>query len=212
MFKTTKKIIKDIDNYLSHVNSSSVIFKKGMIDFLSENDAEFKEQLKEMAKTEHFADALKREIENTLYSQSLLPESRSDVLRLIERLDELIDTAKEILVNFDIEKPYIPGEFHHKFFELSDVACRAVEVCVEATKVYFHNPSDIKETLRKIYLLEKEADNISNQLKIEVFNNNELNLSQKMHIRYFTARTDLLADTAESVADLLSISSIKLIV
>jgi len=212
MFRTSKIIINQIEAYLSQVDESAVIFQNAMPDFLNANESTFSSHLNPMSAVEHLADDLKRKIENALYTHSLLPESRGDILRIIERLDELIDTAKEILVNFEIEKPYIPEIYHAEFIELVEIASKSVKESVESAKIYFRKPSMIKNQISEIYRLEKQADVISNKLKREIFCNENLHLSQKAHIRYFIVRTDLLADKAESVADLLSISAIKLIV
>jgi len=212
MFKLTKSIISQINDYLENVKKSSVIFKDAFRCFLTNNNDEFEMQLTKMTEVEHNADILKRNIENMLYKHSLIPESRGDVWRLIEHLDELIDTAKEILVNFDIEKPDIPSDIYDAFFALSDTVTASVQEVVEATKLYFYHPAAIKKSLENIYQLEKKADQISNNLKREIFSKKNLELSHKTHIRYFISRTDLLADTAETVADMLSIYAIKLIV
>ena len=212
MFRITKSLISQIDNYLDNAGISAEIFGNAFKYFLSGDQEDFYEQLNILTEAEHKADQLRRDIENALYTHSLIPENRGDVLRLLERLDELINTAKEILVNFDIEKPDIPAAFHQQFLELSQTASQSVLEAVIASKAYFNDPSNVKDRIENIFLLEKKADVISNNLKRSIFNHTELDLGRKMHLRYFTARTDLLADTAETVAEMLSIFAIKLIV
>ena len=45
------------------------------------------EKVKEM---ESKADKITKEVEHTLYEETLIPDARSDVLRLLEHMDEVI--------------------------------------------------------------------------------------------------------------------------
>ena len=56
------------------------------------------------------ADLLLKEIEHSLYKYSLLPELRSEVMRLIQKIDDIEDSMKEVLIQFDVESPKIPKE------------------------------------------------------------------------------------------------------
>ena len=67
----------------------------------------------------------------------------------------------------------------------------------------------VKDHLHKFYFYEKEADKIADLIKRKIFQNTELDLSQKMHLRYFVQHIDSIADEAEDVADRLSIYTIK---
>jgi uncharacterized protein Yka (UPF0111/DUF47 family) len=75
--------------------------------------------------------------------------------------------------------------------------------------MYFTKPFEVKDHLHKVYFYEKEADKISDALKRNIFSDTSLDLSQKMHLRYFTSRVELITDMAEEVADLLFIFVIK---
>jgi hypothetical protein len=57
-------------------------------------------------------------------------------------------------------------------------------------------------------LYEKEADKISTNLKIALFES-DLELVSKLHLREFVDRIDGVADLAEDVADRLTIYAIK---
>ncbi|HPD64995.1 MAG TPA: DUF47 family protein [Bacteroidia bacterium] len=210
MFKQTKVLIKQMDEYLDAVSQSGILFNLAINEFLKNEYERFNVHLLSLTEAEHQADKLKRKIENDLYVHSLIPEYRGDVMRLLERLDEIIDTAKEVVVNFDIERPVIMNDMTEMFSGLADIACKAVDSTVSAARMYFNHPSQIRDHLHKIYFYEKEADHLSDNLKRKIFNHPTLELSHKMHLRYFVARTDLLADTAESAADMLSVYSIKL--
>jgi hypothetical protein len=66
----------------------------------------------------------------------------------------------------------------------------------------------VKNYLHKVYFHEKEADKISDRLKRRIFSS-DLDLSRKIHLRYFALHVETISDHAEDVADRLGISTIK---
>jgi uncharacterized protein Yka (UPF0111/DUF47 family) len=66
----------------------------------------------------------------------------------------------------------------------------------------------VKENLHKVFFYEKEADRIGNNL-IRLIFKMDIELSQKMHLRYFIRHTQRVTDRAEEVADRLTIYTIK---
>jgi len=159
-------------------------------------------------KLESKADNLRRKIENELYTHSLIPEHRGDVLGLLETLDEVIDMTKETLLQFDVESPDIPAELNDSFYELAEKAVEAVESMVKAARAFFKDVKSVNDHLHKIYFYEKEADKLADKLKRNIFSL-DIDLSHKIHLRYFTSHIDRIADRAEDVAQRLGIYTIK---
>lgn len=87
-------------------------FKRPIRVFLNEKRSENYRKLSKQIKTiEHDADALRRDIENKLYIQNLIPDLRADVLQLVENLDKIINKFDEVTYKFYIEQPDIPAEY-----------------------------------------------------------------------------------------------------
>ena len=209
LFRTTKALESEIDEYLDDVSQGALVFVQGVKNYMNENKSSFETHLKTIDKLEGKADALRRKIENDLYLHSLIPEHRGDVLGLLESMDDVIDTAKVTLNQFDVERPYIPEQFKNRFVELAETTSKAAEAVVLATRAFFKEVKLVKDHLHKVYFYEKEADKQSDQIKRDAFALDALDLCQKFHLRYFALHIDTVADMAESVADRLSIYTIK---
>ena len=186
-----------------------MVFNKGVKSYFEKDETTFSERLESIGKLESKADRLRRHIENDLYSHSLIPEHRGDVLGLLETIDDIVDTAKETLHLFSVEKPYFPEQIAENCKELVDTSLEAAEYAIKASRTFFMDFQQVKDHLHKIYFYEKEADKIADLIKRKIFQNTELDLSQKMHLRYFVQHIDSIADEAEDVADRLSIYTIK---
>jgi len=209
LFRATKRLENQIDAYLDAISQANIVFTEGVKNYLDSDTEKFNDRLIHIDDLESKADRLRRDIENDLYQHSLIPEHRGDVLGLLETVDELIDLTKETLNQFSVEHPFIPGELNARFNELVSLSCHAAEEVVLASRAFFKNVTAVKNHLHKVYFYEKEADKTGDALKRSIFQHTDLDLSQKMHLRYFTNQIDHLADAAEGVADRLSIYTIK---
>jgi hypothetical protein len=208
MFRATKQLENEIDEFLDAISEGSLIFRQGIKYYLLNKTIEFEERLQALARLETVADSLRRKIENELYTHSLIPEHRGDVLGLLESLDEIINGAKETLKQFDVENPEIKPDFNDLFNELTENAVEASEAMVRASRAFFKDIKAVKDHLHKVYFYEKEADKLSDKLKRKIFKF-EMDLSHKNQLRYFATHIDRLADRAEDAADRLSIYTIK---
>ncbi len=209
-FSHANKSIELIDNFLNTIDQGSLIFKEGVKNYLYGKRESFVDNLKTLSALETDADIYRRKIENILYTQSLMPQLRGDIMRLLEELDNIIDLAKKSLFQFDVEVPKIPAELNQDLVKLTELSASAIESVVPAARAYFRSPEEVKEKIHRVYLYEKEADKLADSIKRRVFQ--ELNipkLSERFHLRYFTLHIETLSDAAEKVADVLSIMAIK---
>ena len=208
-FRRTKELESEIDAFLDKLSESGLLFKRAIGINLNEGaSADFDEKLQAVNRLESEADNLRRSIVTQLYTQTLIPESRGDVLGLLENLDSLINMQEGALWNFSIEQPDIPAEFHGGFVELCDQAVQAAESIVLASRAFFRNIESVGDHMHKVMFYEKEADKISTKLKRAIFNS-DLSLYHKAHLRNFVEHIDNVADSSEDVADRLAIYTIK---
>jgi uncharacterized protein len=209
-FKQANQSIELIDSFINTIDQGALIFKEGVKNYLLGDQDSFRDNLKTLSVMENEADNIRRKIENILYTQSLMPQLRGDILKLLEELDNIIDMAKKSLFQFDVEVPHIPVALNHDMIKLTEISCSAIEAVLPAARAYFRSPEKIKEKLHRVYLYEREADKLADAIKRKVFQELPIaRLSQKFHLRYFTLHIETLSDAAQRVADLLSIMAIK---
>jgi hypothetical protein len=206
--KKSRVLEAQIDEFLDMVSRGSLVFRDGIKEYLAGEIGNFEGLIGEISRLENRADDLRHVIENQLYTHSLIPENRGDVLGLLESMDTVINAEKKSLTQFSVEMPAIPGEFAKDYLALADVSVNAAESLVTAVRAFFHDFNMVKNYLHKIYYYEKEADKIGDRLKRKIFAS-ELDLSRKIHLRYFALHIEEISDYAEDVADRLGISTIK---
>jgi len=207
-----KKIIgieKQVDEFLDRVSEAGLLCKNGMDAYLKGNAEAFAMSLASIRESEHQGDKLRRTIEQELYRKTLIPESRGDVMELMEDMDALLDRFTGLIWQFEIEKPEICSEFHDDFRELLRYSVEAVESNVLSCRAFFTDIQAVSNHLHKVSFWEKESDKVSTRLQKAIFAREDLRLSHRMHLRFFAKQVDRIADEAEDVADRLNIYVIK---
>ncbi len=209
-FNKADKTIQLIESFLNNIDQGALIFKQGVTNYLHGNRENFVDNLKTLTALETDADIARRKVENILYTRSLMPQLRGDIMKLLEELDSIIDMAKKNLFQFDVEVPHIPPELNNDLIKLTELSVSAIESVIPGAREYFRSPEKVKESLHRVYLFEKEADKLADSIKRKVFQEmDKLPLSEKFHLRYFTLHIEMLSDAAQNVADLLSVMAIK---
>ena len=209
LFRRTKQLELQIDSFFDKLSESSVVYQLAIEQYLKNGPTEaFQSRLTKVNELESEADSLRREIEKHLYANTLIPDSRGDVLGLIETVDHLLSQFEGSLWAFSIEKPVIPEPMKEGYGELANMVVKAVDELALSGRAFFYSPHDVPAHNHKVILFEKEADAISTKLKTEIFDS-DMDLAVKLHLREFVEQIDGIADVAEDVADRLAIYAIK---
>ena len=209
LFKRTSELEQKIDGFFDKFSETTVVYRLAIRAYLKEglND-EFHDRLERVNALESEADTLRRDIEKQLYTNTLIPDSRGDVLGLIETVDQLFSLMVGSLWAFSIEQPTIPKEYRVGYRKLTTMVVKAADELGLSGRAYFRSPYDVPSYNHKVMLYEKEADVLSTSIKRGIFSS-EMDLAQKMHLKSFVEQIDSVADMAEDIADRLSIYAIK---
>ena len=202
-------IEKQLDDFLNQISEAGLLFKTGVDIYLKGKKDAFLKKADEIAEVEHRGDALRRSIEEQLYLKTLIPESRGDVLDLLENMDALLDRFKGAIWRFEIERIEIDPKFHDDFKELVNYVVEASEAIVRSARAFFKSSKAAADHMHKVSFWETEADKVSTQLQRKIFRQEDMRLSHRMQLREFVRHVDKIADRAEDVADKLNIFVIK---
>ena len=206
--KKTKKLETQIDEYLDLVIKGGLIFKLGIKSYLDNQMESFEDHLKDLRKVEETADDLRRNIEIKLYTRTLIPESRGDVLGLMESCDKVLNITAETLLEFSVEIPKLLPELKNDFLDIAESSISCLENTVSGIRAYFRNVDAVRDYVTKVQFYKKETNKTAERIKRTVFRTDN-ELSFKIHTRYFTFHIERIAEESEDVCDKLSIATIK---
>ncbi len=211
LFSTTRELVMRIDSFIDMVGDSVLHFKEGLKMYLQGDERGFNSKVEIVKDLESRADDLLREIEAQLYVQTLIPESREDVLILLEGLDDVIDHSKNILMDILLEKPELPRNLQDRFKKLGEISSQCTNALTKAARSYFYEVRSVKDSLHQVKFYESESDYEARNIKEELFSM-DLNLGEKLHINNFIRAIDQIPDMAEVTSNHLSIASMKRLV
>lgn len=209
LFGSHKQIEAEIDEFLDQIIGGGLLFKKGIKFYLDGREEEFEQRLNELILLEKRADDLRRDIETKLYTKTLIPEFRGDVLGLLEHSDAVLNQIADTLLEFSVERPETLDDLRDLKHELAKNAIKASEFMVKAIRCYFRDLSAVRDNIKQVHFSREETNRLSEKYKREIFGRKELRLSHKMHLRYFARSIEHIADDAEDLCDRLAIAAIK---
>ena len=211
IFKTSKSVALSIDEFFDKIDLGILNFKKGVNNYIEGNSIEFKQNLKAINILEKDADSIQRKIENDFYLHSLMPNYASDILNLLENVDDIIDMSKDVLSQFDVETPHLPEAIKKDFLELVSLSSKSAENVLPAARMFFTSPDEVKDKIQKVLFYHRETDVLSNNIKRKIFQEfDTLKLSEKIHLRYFALHIEQVSDATKNVAQQLSSLVIKI--
>ena len=146
------------------------------------------------------ADDIRRSLETMMYSKAVFPESRGDILGLIETMDKVPNQAESAVRMVLRQHIELPMDLCGGIIELVNVSTSCVHAMIEGVNQLFDNYLEAASTAGKIDELESEADHLEEDLIDWVFTNDLQDL-QKVLLRDLIASVSSVADRAENVGD-----------
>jgi predicted phosphate transport protein (TIGR00153 family) len=206
----SKELENTINKYIDVVEQAALVFQEGIRSYISWKQDRFEDYYKTISELENKADEYRHDCKFKLYAYMLIPESRGDVLGVVETIDDVVDICKKVMEQMSIEQPDIPEDLRPSYLELAELSTKTILELIKATRAFFTEMKLVENYINKVHFYEHEADKLEEKLKRKIFNHKEIAyLSVKMHLRYFVEKLVSPSDLAESVAERLSVYVIK---
>lgn len=210
ILRTTKNVIRQIDSFINEIENGLLLFREAVNNYTNGRTDDFVSRLRLVEEKESKADELHRSIENEFLIHSLLPHFASDVLQLLDKTDNLLDRAKYLLQQLDVETPQIPDAIKRDFIALNEMSNEGSMEAIAAVRTFFTSPETAKMHINKIYFYERESDRAANDLRRVIFHQiPDIDLAKQEQLRYFTRHIEQMSDAAQDVGDILSLLIIK---
>ena len=208
-FKREREVRALIQCYFETVDDAISEFEKAMRCYLEQGDCEaFQQSDRRIHAAESKADDLRHDIEKLLYSRALLPESRGDILGLLENFDKMPNLAETVSRMCETQRIQIPARFKPQMLALVEINMQAYRLVREAVDKLFTDPGAVEAAVEPVDLKESESDRLERSMIREVFRSN-IDKSDMIMLRELIRRTGDLSDSAENVARRMEIIAMK---
>ena len=149
-FKKQKVVLDKIQAYLDEVELCGNRFQDCMHALLARLDDPDNEGRADLVhQAESKADDLRRQIEFELYDRALIPESRGDVLGLLETLDIIPGAFQSLCEQVLLQRIVWPEDLKARYLKLIDVNLKSTRLVREAVTCMFAG-TDVRKLAEQI--------------------------------------------------------------
>ena len=204
-----KKVELQITRYNEQVADCMGVFKRALEQYCENPDRDaIESRFGEVHKAESLADDIRQDIGVIMYSKSLFPESRGEVLSLLENMDKVPNQAEAVVLMIWNQRIAIPKELNSEILQLVEVCCRCVDAMLEAVGKLFTNFTNATVAVGKIDELESEADRIEAAIIGKIFES-KMDTLNKILVRDLVKYIAAISDRAENTGDRIRITVAK---
>lgn len=208
-FKRTKELEAKINSFLMNIIQAGVYYKQALNLYADEGiTKEFVAIRRKVSALESENDLFRRTVETDLYAHMLLPDMRSDILKLLEGCDKIINKYESNLMLMSIEQPMRLSGYNGTLKKLvaADIDC--VDALISGVKDFFAGKS-VSQCATRVCFYEHKADKLAVTMKEYVFQNKQLDLAHQLQLKEFIYNIEKISDIAEDVSDVLKIMAVK---
>ena len=200
-FKKQYAAEEKIQRLLRKLEDMMNLYQGAYEAYLVVNEEVFNKRSEELGQLEKELDDLGLQIQMSLVHESLMPDSRDDLLWLLTKLDKIPSRLKHSLGDIALEKPVIPETFHTPLKNLLDHSRRAVQALAQAMDALFSDLRAVRQYVEEVSRQESEVDQIEHRLMLLVFNDKSMDLARQYQLKGILKELGGITNLAEDVGD-----------
>ncbi len=209
-YNRDKKLVQEIEDFFKIAQKILLEFNDTVKYFVENGiDEHFAVLVQKIAEEERDADDIRRRIERKMFSHSLLPETRKDILEILEQMDNVPDhceSSSYILLDQGTE---ILPEIKKDLIELVGVTIKCFDYAILAALDFLGKMENIESFVREVDNYEGLGDKLEREMIKRVFATKSLNEGQKLLQKEIIQEIGEICDKTKHIAERITIAAIK---
>lgn len=209
-FKKQRQVESLIYNYLETLRMAQEHFSAALytclesgsicqgFDFLREQTHKFESK----------ADDIREEIKTLMYGKALLPESRGDIMGLLEAVDEIPRVLETILRMIETQKLIVPDFIVSDLKELAEISLESSGLLYKQVEALFKKNGGIRALVSRIDHHESHCDHIERRIITKIFES-DMDPFQKLQLKDLVVKMGEISDQADRVSKRVNIIGMK---
>ncbi|MFO7645756.1 MAG: DUF47 family protein [Desulfosarcina sp.] len=211
-FKKERQLESMISQYLENLSRTLEHFLKAMNTCLDEGlCGDFAFLSEQTHKFEAKADEIRDDINYLMYSRALIPESREDIMNLIEQVEVIPRIFELILHLIRTQKLKIPKLIMLDVRDLIRISVESCELMIKQVDLMLSNRQGIRALLSTIDHNESHCDHIERNLIYKIFES-DLDMVHKLQLKELIVAMGEISDQADRVSRRINIITLKRLV
>ena len=208
-FKKERQVETLIYSYLENLGIIQEQFLKAMDVCLKEGVCDNFVFLVENAhKYESKADDIRDEVNLLMYGRALIPESREDIMGLLEEIDGIPRHLEQVLNLIRTQKLTVPEFLILDVRELLRVSIESCDLLIKQVGVMLRKEAGIRTLMSTIDHNESHCDHIERRIIIKIFDSN-LDPFIKLQLKEMALIMGDISDQADRVSKRINIITLK---
>jgi predicted phosphate transport protein (TIGR00153 family) len=209
LFKREHQVEQLISGYLDNLKMVQENFLKAMNIYFEKGFCEdFDFLIEQTHKLESKADDTRYEIETLMYAKALIPESRGDILGLLEAIDQIPGLFELILYMIQTQRLAVPDFLVMDVRELVSVSLQCCDLLVKEVEALFRKSEEIRSLVATIDKNESHCDHIERRIITRIFDS-DLDPFQKLQLKEMVIQLGEISDQTDRVSRRVHIISVK---
>jgi predicted phosphate transport protein (TIGR00153 family) len=209
LFKKEQQLESLISQYLENLSRTQEHFVKAMNTCLDEGlSGQFSFLIEQTHKFESKADEIRDEINYLMYSRALIPESREDIMSLIEQVEVIPRIFELILHLIRTQKLKIPDIIMLDVKDLIRISVESCELMIKQIDLMLKNRQGIRALVSTIDHNESHCDHIERSLMLKIFES-DMELVHKLQLKELIIAMGEVSDQADRVSKRVNILTLK---
>lgn len=209
LFKKEQQVQQLIYQYLDNLKMAQDNFLKAMNVYFQKGCCkDFDFLIEQTHKVESKADDTRYEIETVMYAKALIPESRGDILGLLEAVDRIPGLFELILYMIQTQRLRTPDFLVLDIKELIRVSLKCCDLLIKEVEALFKKSGDIRSLVSDIDNNESLCDHIERRIITRIFDS-DVDSFQKLQLKEMVIQLGEISDQADRVSRRVYIISTK---
>ncbi|MBN1930109.1 MAG: DUF47 family protein [Desulfobacterales bacterium] len=209
LFRKQRQIEALIYEYLDNLSLTQKNFAEALDKLIAKaSESDFDFLIDQTHKFESKADDIREEIKSLMYSKALLPESRGDIMELLEAIDEIPRRFELILHMIQLQKLVIPDFIVPDIKELIKISLESCDLMIKEIKVLFKKDNGLSGLIAAIDGNESLCDHIERHLITHIFTS-DLDPFHKLQLKEIIIYMGDISDQADRVSKQVNIIRMK---
>ncbi len=208
-FKKENRVEELIYKYLDNLGMTLEVFQNAVMTCISSPACEEFDFLQDRThRFESKADDIIDEVNNLMYGKVLIPDSREDIMTLLNALDHIPNNLEKVLFVIKYQQVEIPKGFEPQITDLIRISMESCELVIKQVGRFLRNETGIREILHTIDKNESQCDYIEYRLVEKIFKS-DMDPFNKLQLKELVKFMGDISDHADRVSKLVNILSLK---
>jgi predicted phosphate transport protein (TIGR00153 family) len=159
-------------------------------------------------KYESKADDIREEIKTLMYGKALLPESRGDLMGLLESIDEIPRIFEKILATVQTQRLNIPEFIIPDIQELVRISLGCCDLLTRQVTALIKRTEDMRSLLDAIDTHESHCDHLERKMISKVFAE-DIDPFEKLQLKELIVQIGDISDLADRTSKRINIINLK---